>query len=66
MKLKMTVSMAGDRFSLSAGDETEVFDDADAKRLIEAGYAVPVAAPKVERATVAAPAKETRKKADKD
>lgn len=42
MKLRMLVSLAGSDFALSRGDETERFDDAQAARLIEAAYAVPV------------------------
>lgn len=42
MKLKMLTSMAGVNFALSPGDVTERFSDAEAARLIEAGYAVPV------------------------
>jgi hypothetical protein len=43
MKIKMTVSLAGTDFVLSPGEETKRFDAAEAHRLIEAGYAVPVA-----------------------
>lgn len=49
MKIKLLVSLAGDDFALSPGDEYEC-SDAEAIRHIEAGNAVPVAAPKVERA----------------
>lgn len=42
MKLRMLVSLAGSDFALSRGDETERFDDAQAARLIEAAYAVPL------------------------
>jgi len=59
MKLKMLVSMAGVKFSLSPGDETERFGEKEAERLIAAGYAVPVAEPKVERA-VKKPVREKR------
>lgn len=41
MKVRMTVAMAGG-VSLSPGDEHEC-DAAEAGRLIEAGYAVPIA-----------------------
>jgi hypothetical protein len=43
MKITMTVSMAGTEFALSVGEVTERFDNAEAHRLIEAGYAVPFA-----------------------
>lgn len=59
MKIKMTVGVAGARFSLSPGDETEQFTDEEAKRMIEAGFAVPVVTKKVERATKKS-VKETR------
>lgn len=49
MKIKMLVSMAGTDFALSPGDEYEC-SEAEAIRHIEAGNAVPVAEPKVERA----------------
>lgn len=59
MKIKMLVAAGGVDFSLKGGDETERFSDREAVRLIEAGYAVPVSAHKIERA-VAVPAVETR------
>ncbi|MEF2549996.1 hypothetical protein VQ042_01285 [Aurantimonas sp. A2-1-M11] len=59
MKIKMTTSMAGVAFALSPGDETEQFGDAEAIRLIEAGYAVPVAEDVTEKA-VRRPVKEKR------
>ena len=55
MKLKMLTSMAGIDFALSSGDMTDRFSDAEAQRLIEAGYAVPVREAAVERAVKAAP-----------
>lgn len=55
MKIKMLVSMAGAE-AINVGDERDV-DDAEAKRLIEAGYAMPIAiAAKGEGATKAKPA----------
>lgn len=39
MKLKMLVSYAGTDFSLSPGDVTDRFSDAEAKRLIKEGHA---------------------------
>lgn len=49
MKIKMLVSLAGADFVVSPGDEYECSAE-EAKRHIEAGNAVPVAQPKVERA----------------
>lgn len=49
MKIKMLVSLAGADFALSPGDEYEC-GEAEAVRHIEAGNAVPVVEPKVERA----------------
>ncbi len=63
MKIKMTVSMAGTEFTLDVNEETERFPDAEAQRLIEAGYAVPVVAAKIERTVLASPKIETRKPA---
>jgi len=59
MKLKMLTSMAGNDFTVNAGEVTERFDGDEAARLIEAGYAVPDDTQVVERA-VKAPAKERR------
>lgn len=39
MKIKMLSSLAGRAFALSIGDETDQFDDAEAARLIAAGFA---------------------------
>lgn len=39
MKLKMLASFAGLDFALSSGEETDRFTEAEAKRLISAGYA---------------------------
>jgi hypothetical protein len=64
MKIKMLVSLAGNEYSLSPGDERD-FTQAEAIRLIDAGYAVPVAEEKTERA-VAQPAAERRKKGKAD
>ncbi|MGB3898346.1 MAG: hypothetical protein WA973_07300 [Mesorhizobium sp.] len=50
MKLKMLTSMAGAEFALSVNEETDRFSDTEAARLIDAGFAVPVAEPKAERA----------------
>ena len=45
MKIKMLTGIAGTGFSLSPDDETVRFSDTEAARLIDAGFAVPVAAP---------------------
>ena len=50
MKIKMLVSLAGADFALSPQEETDRFGDAEAARLVEAGYAVPVVEETVERA----------------
>jgi hypothetical protein len=50
VKIKMTASLAGPDYSLNVGDETDQFDSAEAIRFIEAGFAVPVAEEKIERA----------------
>lgn len=60
MKVKLLVSMSGALGAFNPGDEYPCASDAEAIRMIEAGYAVPVAAPKIERAVKAAP--EKRKK----
>jgi hypothetical protein len=61
MKIKMLTSMAGANFALSVNEETERFSDEEAARRIAAGYAVPAAQSKTERA-VKQPAPETREK----
>lgn len=60
MKIKMLQGIAGADFSLSPGDVTERFSDKEATRMVEAGFAVPDAEQKVERA-VKPSAPETRK-----
>lgn len=50
MKIRMLAGIAGSGFSLSPNEETDRFSDGEAARLIDAGFAVPVAEPKVERA----------------
>jgi len=59
MKLKMLIGLAGAGFAVSPNEETDRFTGNEATDLIEAGYAVPVAEPKAERA-VKAPAPEKR------
>jgi len=63
MEIRMTVGLAGNEYSLSPGDQRD-FPDGEAIRLIESGYAVPVAEVKVERA-VAQPSPEKRGKKGK-
>lgn len=63
MKLKMLIGMAGADFSLSPGEETERFSGDEAKRLVEAGYAVPVRDTPVEKAVKpGAPEKAVKRK----
>lgn len=57
MKIKLLVSFAGVNFALDAGAETDRFSDAEAIRMIEAGYAEPVVDVEVEKA-----ARKTREK----
>lgn len=60
MLIRMLVGLCGPTLTLSPGDEYEP-DDAEAKRLIAAGFAVPVIEKKIERA-VKKPIKEKRAK----
>lgn len=55
----MLVGLAGPTTNLSPGDE-ETFSHDEAVRLIDAGFAVPVAEEKKERAVKVAPRKEKR------
>lgn len=59
MKIRMLTSFAGADFSLSVNEETERFSEAEAVRMIEAGFAVPTERGKGERA-VKVPAPEKR------
>jgi hypothetical protein len=59
MKIKMLTSIAGTNFALSPNEETDRFSGDEARSLIDAGYAIPVAEVKVERA-VKSPAVEKR------
>lgn len=61
MLVRMLVELSGPGMLLVPGDERE-FSDAEAVRLIAAEYAVPVAEQRVERAVVAEPAAELRKR----
>ena len=58
MLVRMLASFAGTDVDWPSGSEQNLPDD-EAKRLIDAGFAVPVAAAKQERAT-AKPPRETR------
>lgn len=49
MMVRMAVGLVGPTTSLAPGDEAE-FPQAEAVRLIAAGYAVPVVEAKIERA----------------
>jgi hypothetical protein len=59
MLLKMTAGLSGPEFNLAPGDEHE-FDDAEAERLIAAGFAEKAEIP----APIAAPVKTKKGKAD--
>jgi hypothetical protein len=58
MLVRMLVGLSGNKYSLGPGDRHD-FPQEEALRLIEAGYAVPVADHKIERA-VAVPVTEKR------
>lgn len=49
MRIRMLTGLSGSAFSLAPGSERD-FPDDEAIRLIEAGFAVPVAAPNHEKA----------------
>lgn len=49
MRVRMVVGLSGPATNLVPGDEAD-FPEAEALRFIEAGFAVPVAEAKVERA----------------
>lgn len=59
MKIKMLAGFSGSDFSVSPQEETDRFSDAEAIRMIEAGYAVPVDVPSSEKA-VKKPVREKR------
>lgn len=61
MLVRMLVQLSGPGMLLEPGDERD-FPDVEAVRLIAAEYAVPVAEQGVERAVVAEPATELRKR----
>ena len=56
LKIRMQTYLAGVNHAFSPGDETDQFSEAEAIRLIERGYAVPVPDSKVERAVEPKPA----------
>lgn len=58
MLVRMLVGLSGSAYSLGPGDERD-FPQDEALRLIAAGFAIPVAEEKIERAVVA-PAPERR------
>lgn len=59
MKIKMLAGFSGTDFSVSPQEKTDRFSDAEAIRMIDAGYAVPVEETKIEKA-VKKPAREKR------
>lgn len=62
MRIRLLVGLSGPTYSLGPGDERD-FLQAEAVRLIQAGYAVPVSAGDIEKA-VRLPAPETRHSLD--
>jgi hypothetical protein len=60
VEVKLTVPMAGPAGSWGKGARYECANADEAKRLIEAGYAVPVVEAKVERAIKQSAKKEKR------
>ena len=54
MRVRMLTGLSGPAYALAPGDEHD-FDQAEAIRLIEAGYAAPVEKARVERAVKKAP-----------
>jgi hypothetical protein len=59
MKIKLTTCLAGVDHVWNPGDEVEV-EAAEGRRLVEAGFAVPVASRAAEKAAASKPAAETR------
>jgi hypothetical protein len=59
MKIKMLAGFSGSDFSVSPQEETDRFSDAEAIRMIEAGYAVPIEETRIEKA-IKKPAREKR------
>jgi hypothetical protein len=65
MEIRVLVGLSGNEYSLSPGDHRD-FPDNEAIRLIEAGFAVPVAEKRVEHAVKGAPAERRVKKGRAD
>jgi hypothetical protein len=63
MNIKMLVGLSGNEYSLAPGDEY-AFPDAEARRLIEAGYAVKADTETPEPAAPAPPAAKKKGKAN--
>lgn len=55
MKIKLSVSIAGQGFALEPGDVTDRFPEADAARLVSRGYAEPVVEVAIETTSLAPP-----------
>jgi hypothetical protein len=51
MRVQMSVGLSGPAYQLAPGDERE-FPDAEARRLIAAGFAIPAVEPDTEFAVV--------------
>lgn len=65
MEIRVLVGLSGNEYSLSPGDQRD-FPDNEAIRLIEAGFAVPVAERRAEHAVNGAPAERRVKKGRTD
>lgn len=64
MRVRLLVGLSGPAYNLAPGEEFD-FPQAEAARLVDAGYAVPAAERKIERAVVA-PVLEKRGKRGKN
>ena len=62
MKLRMVTGIAGVDFSLAPGDLTERFSEAEAIRLVAAGFALPFADVEIERAVAVKPIERRKSK----
>lgn len=60
MKITILTPITGKQGTFAPGDETDWKPDADARRLVEAGYAAPVRGRSVSRAVRKAPEKAAR------
>lgn len=65
MLIRLLTGLSGPAYSLAAGDERD-FPQDEALRLIDAGYAVPVAGVNAEKAVKQRPAAEARHPLDHD